>query len=111
MPIAEAVDRADLAAEAAAISPAAAQLVASKGGWNPLAKSALVEGGAATSAKYLNLTGISAEYAPELQLGIALASIFGGRMMLLQEIRALAREQGPAIDVPAKVEVQRGSNQ
>lgn len=100
-----------LAKAAADISPAAEKLVADQGGWNPVARTALVEGGAACAAKYLNEAGISAEYAPEVQLGIALASIIGGHMMILQELRAMAVEKKkPAIDVTSTVKVETHEN-
>ncbi len=53
---------------------------------------ALVEGSAETSAKWLNSFGMSAEYAPELKLGVAISAILGARQMLLSELKKMAAE-------------------
>ena len=99
VPVVEKLAKQSLATEAAKISPAAEKLVAEQGGWNPVARTALQESGAALGAKLMNQAGISAEYAPEVQFGLALASILGGHMMLLAELKALAVEKRGAIEI------------
>lgn len=111
MPVAEKLAKGALTRAAAKISPAAEKLVAEQGGWNPVAVAALKESGAALGAKWMNAAGVSAEYAPEVQFGVALASIVGGHLMLLEEIKKLAAEKRSAIDVTAKVEPQKPNEQ
>lgn len=111
VPAAEKLALAQLRAEAVKLSPAAERLVAEKGRWGEVAVAALKEGGAALGAKYMNLTGISAEYAPEVQFGAAVASVLVGHLTLLEELRALAVAKRNAIDVPSKVVPQPNENQ
>lgn len=103
VPAAEKLALAQLRAEAAKLSPGAEKLVAEKGRWNPVAVAALQEGGAQVSAKYLNRTGVSAEYAPEVQFLTALGSVVAGHFMLLEELKTLAVEKLQAIEVESTV--------
>lgn len=110
-PVAEKLARGSLASAAAEISPAAEKLVAEQGGWNPVAMAALKESGSALGAKWMNAAGISAEYAPEVQFGVALVSIVGGHLMLLEEIKKLAAEKRDAIEVKSEVRVQKAEHE
>lgn len=101
IPVAEALALRELKSAALPVGPHAVKLVADKGGWNPVAVAALKESGAAVVAKHMNAHGVSAEYAPEVQLVAALTSIVGGHMMILNELKAMAREQKGIIDIQA----------
>lgn len=92
VPILEDFDTSGIKDAAKAISPEALQAVAGYK-WNPNAKSALVSSGSAVAAKYLNRSGISAENAPEVSLGIALLSIYWGRTIIVKELEKLAEEK------------------
>lgn len=109
VPAAEGLAKLQLCGVAKEISPAALKLVQEQGGWNPVSVAAVKESGAQTAAKYLNASGVSAEYAPEVQLSIALGAILFGHIRLLSALHDLAAEKKAnksAIDVDAKVVVQ-----
>lgn len=81
-----------LADEAGKIHPKCGELVRQKGHWPEAAKATLVSGGAALCAKYLNKFGVSAEYQPEIEVGIAALAIMQSRASLREELRAMAKE-------------------
>ena len=60
--------------------------------WNALAKLQVVEGGAASLAKLLNATGVSAEHADVTRFGIGILAILASRQSLLADIRKMALE-------------------
>lgn len=63
--------------------------------WNPLAKQQIVEGGAATAAKWLNTSGVSAEHADELRF-------FGGVLAVLAGYRTIAAKLDELAGQPAR---------
>lgn len=85
-------DSETLIEEARKINDACAEFVRQNVAWNAEARGILIEGGAECVVKYLNLTGISAEYAPEIKVGIAALSIIYARQTLVAELRAMAAE-------------------
>lgn len=93
IPVAEGLDVESLKKLAAEVSPEAVALVAEKAPWNPMAKKTIETSAPEVFAKYMNRTGISAENAPEVALGIALAGIIGGRLMVKSELEKMAREK------------------
>ena len=70
-------------ASAAHLAPELVAEVEKGAAWNPLAKQQIVEGGAATAAKWLNTSGVSAEHADELRF-------FGGVLAVLAGYRTIA---------------------
>lgn len=85
MPLCEALSVKKLSekAEAARLAPELVREVEKGAAWNPLAKQQIVEGGAATAAKWLNTSGVSAEHADELRF-------FGGVLAVLAGYRTIA---------------------
>ena len=81
-----------LSDEAGKIHAKCAELVQRKGGWPEAAKATLVSGGAKLIAKYLNRFGVSAEYQPEIEVGVAALAILQSRAALANELKALALE-------------------
>ena len=63
--------------------------------WNPVARNALQTGVPQLTAKYLNKTGVSADYQPEIVVGTALASILTGHVMLMRRMDELIRKANP----------------
>lgn len=53
----------------------------------------VVDGGAEVAVKYLNLAGISAEYCPEMKLGLGVLVIMSTRQTLVTELRKMAEEE------------------
>jgi hypothetical protein len=74
------------------ISPRAVEIVRAQGGWPKPAKVTLIESASACGAKWMNRFGVSAEYAPEVALGVALVAIQTSRMMLFSELTKLRDE-------------------
>lgn len=85
-------DGASLVEEAGKVSDAVAKFVAGRVAWNAEAKTMLVDGAAECSVKYLNLSGVSAEYLPEIKFGLAALSIVSARQSLVSELRKMAAE-------------------
>ena len=85
VPLCEALTVKKLAekATAAHLAPELVSEVEKGAAWNPLAKQQIVEGGAATAAKWLNTSGVSAEHADELRF-------FGGVLAVLAGYRTIA---------------------
>lgn len=52
----------------------------------------LIDGAAECAVKYLNISGISAEYAPELKLGLAALAIVSSRQELAATLRKMAED-------------------
>ena len=92
LPVAENLDVESLKKLAAEIGPEAVSVVAEKAPWNPLARETIKTSAPAVAAKWLNKTGISAENAPEVALGIALAGIVGGRLAVKGTLEKMAEE-------------------
>lgn len=84
-------DVSTLAKKALEISPACAELVRTEGGWPEAGKAAVVSGGSKTVAKYLNKFGVSAEYAPEIELGAGLLAILASRHALMGKLDEMAK--------------------
>ena len=84
-----------LVAEARKVSEAVAKFCESRCAWNAEAKLMLVDGAAECAVKYLNLSGVSAEYLPEIKFGLAALSIVNARQTLLTELRKMADEAKP----------------
>ena len=92
VPLWEAHDVATLSDLAARLGPQALALVQAKARWPVASKIAIIDGGAAVAAKYLNKFSISAEYQPEVTLGIAVCSVVWGRLQLMNDLKALVAE-------------------
>lgn len=88
----EKADVSSLAEEAGKIHPRCADLVQRKGLWPEAAKATLVSGGSALCAKYLNRFGVSAEYQPEIEVGVAALAIMQSRSSLREELKLMAAE-------------------
>ena len=97
----EKADVASLAEEAGKIHTRCAELVTRKGGWPEAAKATLVTGGASLCAKYLNRFGVSAEYQPEIEVGVAALAIMQSRASLREELRVMAKEMKDAVEKAA----------
>jgi hypothetical protein len=69
--------------------------------WSAPAKKALEIGCPQLAAKYLNKTGVSAEYQPEVVVGTALATIVSTHTLLLRKLDQLIAAQQPK-EEPAK---------
>lgn len=82
-------DGESLVEEARKISDTVAQFVAARVAWNAEAKAMAVDGGADCAVKYLNLSGVSAEYAPELKFGLGVLAIVSARQSLVSELRKM----------------------
>jgi hypothetical protein len=63
--------------------------------WNPTAKKAILKAGPEVSAKWLNKTGISAEYQYEVVLAVAAMSIASSHLMLCRRLDELIRKSNP----------------
>jgi hypothetical protein len=85
-----------LMVEARKVSARVAEFVQARLAWNAEAKTMLVDGGAECAVKYLNLSGISAEYLPEIKFGLAALSIVNSRQTLVAELRKMAEEEKAA---------------
>ena len=90
-------------ASAARIAPDLVREVEQDAAWNPLAKQEIVEGGAATAAKWLNTSGITAEHADELRLLGGCLAILAGYRTLATKLDAMAKAPQPTAkpDAPA----------
>lgn len=86
-------DGSSLVEEAEKVSEVVAKFVAARVAWNAEAKAMAVDGGAECAVKYLNLTGVSAEYAPELKFGLGVLAIVSARQSLVTELRKMASEE------------------
>lgn len=64
--------------------------------WSDMSKEALQEALPELAAKYLNKTGISAEYQPEIVAAIAVSDIAMGHLQILQRLDRLIELQSPA---------------
>lgn len=69
--------------------------IARDAAWNPAAKKGLEVASAQLASKYLNASGISAEYQPEVVVGLSLAVIGVNHMKILNRLDALIRAQNP----------------
>jgi hypothetical protein len=98
----EAEDVRGLAEEAGKLGPKFAEIVEKRGKWPAAAKGTLVTGGAKLAAKYLNKTGVSSEYQPEIEVAAALMAIQQGRSSLRQELKAMHAENLKAAAVERK---------
>jgi hypothetical protein len=83
----------NLIEEAAKVSDTVRDFIRANVAWNAEAKAMLVDGAAECAVKYLNLTGISAEYAPELKFGLGALAIVSARQSLVSELRKMAAEE------------------
>lgn len=94
--LAEKWDGDNLIAEAAKVSDVVAKFVAARVAWQAETKTMAVDGAAECAVKYLNLTGVSAEYLPELKFGLAALAIISARQSLVSELRKMAAEEKAA---------------
>ena len=94
--LAEKWDGDNLIEEAAKVSEVVAKFVASRVAWQAETKTMAVDGAAECAVKYLNITGVSAEYLPELKLGLAALAIISARQSLVTELRKMAAEEKAA---------------
>ena len=106
----EKIDGETLEREAAKVSPACAAFVRANCSWNPVAKTSVVEGGAECAVKYLNLSGVSAEYAPEIKLTLGVVAILHSRHALLVELRLMREEATAAAKANATAEAKARVN-
>lgn len=60
-----------------------------------------MSGGSALIAKYLNKFGVSAEYQPEIEVGVAALAIMQSRASLREELRVMAKELKDAVEKAA----------
>jgi uncharacterized membrane protein YqgA involved in biofilm formation len=74
------------------ISPEAVATVEKSAPWNEAVKLTLIESSSSCSAKYANKIGLSAEYAPEVTLSIALGSVLASHLSISSELQQLAAE-------------------
>jgi hypothetical protein len=89
----EKIDIESLAKEAKKLSDKCEAFVRVSFQWNPAGKLAVVEGGSECVVKYLNLAGVSAEYAPEVKTAIGALAILHGRQNALDTFKKMFEEE------------------
>jgi hypothetical protein len=92
----EKIEIADLLSMAREVSPQVEAFMAAKAAWDAEAKGALVDSGAEVAAKWFNKFGLSAEYAPEVNFGLAALFIAHQRLEVRAELRKMADEMKAA---------------
>lgn len=95
----ETLDGESLERAAEQLSAKCAAFVRANCHWHPVAKNAVVEGGAECLVKYLNLANVSAEYAPEIKFALGVIAIVHARSTLLTELRKMHAEDLAAKNV------------
>lgn len=92
------------------VGPEAVQIVRQAGGWPEPAKVTLINSGSRCAAKWLNRSGVSADYADELALLGAVGSILAGNRIvegalqkLIAEKEAARKRQAQSAGAPAPI--------
>lgn len=75
------------------VGPEAVEVVKEKGGWPEPAKLTVINSGSRCAAKWLNKSGLSAEYSDEVALVGAIAAIAAGDRMVDQTLRKLIADK------------------
>lgn len=103
----EAMDIETIAKEADKLSERCGKFVRANFRWNAPGKLAVVEGGSECVVKYLNMAGVSAEYAPEIKTALGAIAIWNGRQSMLAEIRKMRDEDKAEAEKKAKAQAEQ----
>lgn len=87
----EKADLRDLISEAEPLGPEAVALVKQEGSWPDPIKVTLVSSGSKCGAKWLNRSGLSAEWADEVAIAGAVAALATSKHILINKLRAMAK--------------------